>query len=57
VKVDYVIEFFVEYSDSFNEVERKFIEGHQKTILEEIPLWIKMVFVNKGVMQIVRYHI
>jgi hypothetical protein len=40
----------VEYIDSFSEAERKFMEGPRKRLLEEIPLWIKMLFMEKGLM-------
>jgi hypothetical protein len=43
--------FFIEYNDSFNDVEINFAEGPQKNLLEEIPFWIKMLFVEKGLMQ------
>jgi hypothetical protein len=46
----YIIEFVVEYIDSFNEAERKFTKGRRKRLLEEIPLWIKMLFMEKGLM-------
>jgi hypothetical protein len=38
VKEGYIIEFVVEYIDSFSEDERKFTEGPRKRLLEEIPL-------------------
>jgi hypothetical protein len=50
VKEGHIIDFFVEYTDSFSEAERKFSEGPRKRLLEEIPLWIKMLFVEKGLM-------
>jgi hypothetical protein len=40
----------VEYTDSFSESERNFVEGHRKWMLEEIFLWIKMLFIEKGMM-------
>jgi hypothetical protein len=40
----------IEYIDSFSDVERKFFEGPKKRLLEEIPLWIKMLIVEKGLM-------
>jgi hypothetical protein len=49
VKEGYIIEFVVEYTNSFNDAERKFIEGPRKRPLEEIPLWIKILFVEKGI--------
>jgi hypothetical protein len=50
VKEGYIIEFVVEYTDSFSEAERKFVEGPRRRLLEEIPLWIKMLFMEKGMM-------
>jgi hypothetical protein len=50
VKEGYIVEFTIEYNDSFSEAERKFVEGPRKRLLEEIPLWIKMLFVEKGMM-------
>jgi hypothetical protein len=50
VKEGYIIEFSIEYSDSFSEAERKFEEGPRKWMLEEIPLWIKMLFVERRMM-------
>jgi hypothetical protein len=50
VKEGYIVEFSIEYSDSFSEAERKFEEGPRKWMLEEIPLWIKMLFVEKIMM-------
>jgi hypothetical protein len=50
VKEGHIIEFSIEYSDSFNEVARKFKEGPIKRMLEEIPLWIKMLFMERIMM-------
>jgi hypothetical protein len=33
-----------------SEDKRNFAEGPRKQMLEEIPLWIKMLFVDKGLM-------
>jgi hypothetical protein len=38
VKEGYIIEFSMEYIDSFNEAERKFVEGSRKRLIEEMPL-------------------
>jgi hypothetical protein len=38
VKEGYIIEFVVEFTDSFSEDEIKFIEGPRKMMIEEIPL-------------------
>jgi hypothetical protein len=50
VKEGYIIEFVVKFIDSFSEAERMLIEGPRKRLLEEILLWIKMMFVDKGMM-------
>jgi hypothetical protein len=38
VKEGYIIDFIVEYIDSFREAKRKFVEGPRKRMLEDIPL-------------------
>jgi len=50
VKEGYIIEFFVEYSDSFTEVEKTFVKGPRKHMLEEISLCIKKLFMEKEMM-------
>jgi hypothetical protein len=40
----------VEYIDSFSKADRKFAKRLINRMLEEIPLWIKMFFVEKGLM-------
>jgi hypothetical protein len=50
VKEGYSIDFVVEYNDSFSKAKRKFVKGPQKRMLEEISLWIKMLFMEKGLM-------
>ena len=50
MKEGYILEFSIEYTNSFSEAERKFVEGSIKCMLEEIPLWIKMLFVEKKMM-------
>jgi hypothetical protein len=50
VKEGYIIDFVVEYSDSLSEGERKFEEGPRKQMLEEFPLWIKMLFIERIMM-------
>jgi hypothetical protein len=40
----------IEYNDYFNVDEIKFEEGPRKKMLEEIPLWIKMLFVERRMM-------
>jgi hypothetical protein len=50
VKEGYIVEFSIECSESFNSVERKFAVGPRRRLLEEIPLWIKMLFIEKGIM-------
>jgi hypothetical protein len=47
VKEGYIIEFVIEYSDSLSEVKRKFEESPRKWNLEEIPLWIKILFMAR----------
>jgi hypothetical protein len=47
VKEGYIIEFTIEYSDSLSEAKRNFEEGPRKKMLEENPLWIKMLFVER----------
>jgi hypothetical protein len=44
-------DFFIEYSDSFSEDERKFEEGPRKRMLEEITLWINMFFMEGRMMR------
>jgi len=51
VKEGYIIEFVVECTNYFSEVERKFMEGPIRRLLEEISLLIKMMFVEKGLMR------
>jgi hypothetical protein len=50
VKEGYIVEFSIECSESFSSVERKFAAGPRRRLLEEIPLWIKMLFMEKGIM-------
>jgi len=50
VKEGYIIEFSIEYNDSFSEAKRKFVEGPWKRLLEEILLLINMFFIMKGLM-------
>jgi hypothetical protein len=50
VKEGYIVEFYIECSESFNTFERKFCHSPIRILLEEIPLWIKMFFVEKGIM-------
>jgi hypothetical protein len=38
----------MEYNDLFSDAEIKFTEGPTRQILEGIPLWIRMFFVEKG---------
>jgi hypothetical protein len=46
VKKSYIIKFAIEYSVFFNKVEIKFEECPRKRMLEKIPLWIKMLFME-----------
>jgi hypothetical protein len=50
VKEGCTIEFVVEYIDSLSEDEINFTEVPRKRSLEEIPLCINMLFMEKGVM-------
>jgi hypothetical protein len=50
VKEGYIIEFSIECSDSFIEVERNFVECPRNRLLEEVLMWIKMLFIEKGLM-------
>jgi hypothetical protein len=50
VKEGYIIEFVIEYNESFNELERNFVVEPRKRLLKEKPMWIKMMFVEKGLM-------
>lgn len=46
----YIIEFAVEGSISFNAAERKFFWGLHGRYIKLVPLWIKMLLCEKGVM-------
>jgi hypothetical protein len=48
VKKGYIVDFSIECNKSFNGVERKFVASPKGGLLEEIPLWIKMLFLEKG---------
>jgi hypothetical protein len=50
VKEGYIVEFSIECSEYFNNVERKFVFDPRRRLLEEIPLWVKMLFIEKGIM-------
>jgi hypothetical protein len=50
VKDRYIVEFTIEYIESFSEAERKFVDDPRKRLLEDIPMWIKMLFLEKGMM-------
>jgi hypothetical protein len=45
VNEGYIIEFSIKYSDYFNADERNFEQGPRKQMLEDITLWMKMLFV------------
>jgi hypothetical protein len=51
VREGYIIEFVVEYNDSFSEAKIKFEEGPRKRMLEDILLWIKIFFVERSMMR------
>jgi len=40
----------MEYTDSFSEAERNFGKVLRKRMLQEIPLWIKKLFIEKEIM-------
>jgi hypothetical protein len=42
----------IEYRDSFSEAKIIFVEFPLKRLLEPIPLWIKMLFVEKIFMHV-----
>jgi hypothetical protein len=50
VKEGYIVEFVVECNESFSSAERKFAADPRRRLLNEIHLWIKMLFVEKGLM-------
>jgi hypothetical protein len=50
LKEECIIEFVVEYRDCFRKAKRNFEEGPRKWMLEEIPLWIKMLFIGRRMM-------
>jgi len=50
VKEGYIIYFVVKYTDSFSKAKRKFHEGPRKRFLEEILLWMNILFIGKGMM-------
>jgi len=50
VKEGYIIDFVIEYSDSFRKDKRNFEEHPRKRMLEEISLWIKMLFMERRMM-------
>jgi len=47
----HVVKFDIECNKLFKCVERKIKVGPRKHMLEEIPLWIKMLFVERGLMK------
>jgi hypothetical protein len=50
VKEGYIGEFVIECTRSFNSVEINFAANPRRKLLEEIPLWIKMLLMEKGLM-------
>jgi len=48
VKEGYIVGFCIKCNKSLCSVERKFTIGPRRRLLEEILLWIKMLFVEKG---------
>ena len=49
VKEGYIIQFDVEYNESFDFVNENFETKPRKILIIEIPTWIKMVFVQNGI--------
>nr|QHR91537.1 hypothetical protein Q903MT_gene5572 [Picea sitchensis] len=50
LKEGYIVEFAIDYSNSFSCTERKFTEGPRGRYLLLIPLWVKMLLCEKGLM-------
>lgn len=48
----YTMDFMVEGSNSFSEVERKKIQRPRGKFINYVPLWIKMLLYDKGIMSI-----
>jgi hypothetical protein len=53
IKKCYIVQFNVEYTNSFSKGEINFEKGPRRKMMKEIILWIKMLFVEKGVMLMV----
>ena len=51
VKEGYIIKFIVEAIESYSLVEETFEVGPRKSFLERILLWLKIRFVEKGLMK------
>ena len=47
----YIVEFVVECYQSFSKVEDVFRSGLHGGLLREIPLWIKALMVDEGLME------
>jgi len=50
VKEGYIFKFVIDCTESFNNAERKFVVIPRRRLLEKNTLWIKMVFIEKGLM-------
>lgn len=48
----FIVEFVVELFVSFNEAERKFLQGLHGKYIDSISLWIKLMLCKKGVISI-----
>jgi hypothetical protein len=48
VKEGYIVEFANECNESFNNAKRKIATSHIKKLLEESPLCINMLFMEKS---------
>jgi hypothetical protein len=49
VREGYIVVFAINFNKLFNSAKRKFAAGPRRRLLEEIPLWIKMLFMEKGI--------
>ena len=46
----YIIEFDIEYIESYSQVEEKYKAIPRKRFSEKIPLLLKMIFIEKEIM-------
>ena len=52
IKEGYIVEFTIEYNNSFSVAERKLTKGPRGRYLELLPLWIKKLLCDKGMMSL-----